>query len=61
METDLLILHMVFIGACVFFSFRSGYKNGQAELFEDLTKEVVNVVELKKEIKKRIAEKESKL
>ena len=56
METNLILIHILFIGACVYFSHRSGYKSGQKELFNDLTKEVVNVVELKEQIKKRIKE-----
>ena len=59
METNLILIHLVFISACVYFSFRSGYKSGQKELFSDLTQEVVNVVELKKEILKRAKKKEN--
>jgi hypothetical protein len=31
---DLYLIHFVFISACVYFSYRSGYKTGQQNLIE---------------------------
>ena len=36
MSTDLIIIHAIFICACVYFSFRAGEKNGRVEMIEDM-------------------------
>ena len=36
MSVELIITHAVFICACVYFSFRSGEKNGRVEMIEDM-------------------------
>ena len=56
METDLLLIHLVFIGACVFFSYRSGFKEGKRRLFEELTHEIIDLQEVNTAIKDKIAE-----
>lgn len=33
---ELYIIHLVFITACVYFSWKSGYKYGRGEMLEDL-------------------------
>ena len=55
METNLLLIHLVFIGACVFFSWRSGFKEGKRRLFEELTHEVVDLQRVNTAIKEKIA------
>jgi hypothetical protein len=57
METDLLLIHLVFIGACVFFSYRSGFKEGKRRLFEELTHEIIDLQEVNAAIKEKIAQK----
>ena len=57
METDLLLIHLVFIGACVFFSYRSGFKEGKRRLFEELTHEIIDLQEVNTAIKEKIAQK----
>lgn len=56
MEIDLLLIHLVFIGACVFFSYRSGFKEGKRRLFEELTHEIIDLQEVNTAIKDKIAE-----
>ena len=56
METDLLLIHLGFIGACVFFSYRSGFKEGKRRLFEELTHEIIDLQEVNTAIKDKIAE-----
>ena len=36
MSTELILIHVVFIAACVYFSYRSGEKTGRVEMIEDL-------------------------
>lgn len=57
METNLLLIHLVFIGACVFFSWKSGFKEGKRRLFEELTHEVVDLQRVNTAIKEKIAQK----
>lgn len=57
METDLLLIHLVFIGACVFFSYRSRFKEGKRRLFEELTHEIIDLQEVNAAIKEKIAQK----
>ena len=57
METNLLLIHLVFIGACVFFSWRSGFQEGKRRLFEELTHEVVDLQRVNTAIKEKIAQK----
>jgi hypothetical protein len=60
METDLLLIHLVFIGACVFFSYRSGFKEGKRRLFEELTHEIIDLQEVNTAIKEKIAQTQEK-
>ena len=60
METDLLLIHLVFIVACVFFSYRSGFKEGKRRLFEELTHEVVDLQRVNTAIKEKIAQTKEK-
>ena len=36
MSTELILIHVVFIAACVYFSYRSGEKAGRVEMIEDM-------------------------
>lgn len=36
MNLELYLIHLVFIGACVYFSWAAGYKYGRGEMLEDL-------------------------
>ena len=33
---ELYLIHLVFISACVYFSYMSGYKTGRGQMLEDL-------------------------
>ena len=57
METNLLLNHLMFNGACVFFYYRSGFKEGKRRLFEELTHEVVDLQRVNTAIKEKIAQK----
>ena len=47
---DLYIIQMLFIMACVYFSYRSGQKSGRSEMVTDLLdRNMVTVEKLKKE------------
>lgn len=46
---ELFIIHVVFISACVFFSYRSGEKNGRVQMIEDmLDRNLITTKELHK-------------
>jgi len=36
MTIELYLIHLGFIGACVYFSWKAGYKYGRGEMLEDL-------------------------
>ena len=36
MTMELYLIHVVFIVACVYFSYQSGAKNGRADIIEDM-------------------------
>jgi hypothetical protein len=47
---DLYLIHIVFIIACVYFSYRSGQKSGRSEMVTDLIdRNMVTVEKLRKE------------
>ena len=47
---DLFLIHVVFIVACVYFSYRSGQKSGRSEMVTDLIdRNMVTVEKLRKE------------
>ena len=47
---DLYLIHVIFIPACVFFSYRAGQKSGRSEMVTDLIERGLTTVErLKKE------------
>ena len=49
MSTDLILLHIVFIASCVYFSRASGKKYGRGEMFEDmLDQELLDLNKTKK-------------
>ena len=51
-EVDLFLIHVVFIVACVYFSYRSGQKSGRSEMVVDLIdRNIVTVETLKKRIR----------
>ena len=64
MSTDLILLHVVFITACVYFSWASGKKYGRGEMFEDMldqelvdlnkTKKFIGDIATKEQIKKKL-------
>ena len=46
---ELFIIHVVFITACVFFSYRSAEKNGRVQMIEDmLDRNLITTKELHK-------------
>lgn len=63
MTTELILIHFVFIGACVYFSWASGVKYGRGQMFEDMldqelvdlnkTKDFVTDIVEKEQIKKK--------
>ena len=36
MSMELYIIHLLFISACVYFSFKAGERNGRGEMIEDM-------------------------
>ncbi len=47
---DLYLIHIVFIVACVYFSYRSGQRSGRSEMVTDLLdRNMVTVEKLRKE------------
>ena len=49
-EVDLFLIHVVFIVACVYFSYRSGQKSGRSEMVTDLLdRKMITVETLRKE------------
>ena len=64
MSNELLLLHVVFIASCVYFSWASGVKYGRGQMFEDMldhdlidlnkTKDFVGKIAEQEAIKKKI-------
>lgn len=64
MSTDLILLHVVFIASCVYFSWASGVKYGRGQMFEDMldqdlvdlnkTKKFVGEIAEQEQIKKKL-------
>jgi hypothetical protein len=64
MSTDLILLHIVFIASCVYFSWASGKKYGRGEMFEDMldqelldlnkTKKFIGEIAEQEQIKKKL-------
>jgi hypothetical protein len=64
MSTDLILLHVVFIASCVYFSWASGVKYGRGQMFEDMldqdlvdlnkTKDFVGKIAEAEQIKKKL-------
>ncbi len=51
---DLFLIHVIFISACVYFSYRSGEKSGRVQMVEDMldrnlitTKDLVEYYDIK--------------
>lgn len=59
MSTELILLHVVFIASCVYFSWASGAKFGRNQMFEDLLEEELLDLNKTKDFIGKIAEKES--
>ena len=50
MTIDLIIVHILFISACVYFSYQSGAKAGRSEMVEDLLdRKLITETQLRKE------------
>lgn len=64
MSNELILLHVVFIASCVYFSWASGVKYGRGQMFEDMldqdlvdlnkTKDFVGKIAEQEAIKKKI-------
>lgn len=59
MSTELILLHLVFIGACVYFSWASGKKYGRGEMFEDMLDQELLDLNKTKDFIGKIAEQEA--
>ena len=50
MTIDLIIVHILFISACVYFSYQNGAKAGRSEMVEDLLdRKLITETQLRKE------------
>ena len=50
MTIDLIIVHILFISACVYFSYTNGAKAGRSEMVEDLIdRKLITESQLRKE------------
>lgn len=64
MSTELILLHFVFITACVYFSWASGKRYGRGEMFEDMldqelldlnkTKKLIGEIAEQEQLKKKL-------
>jgi hypothetical protein len=59
MSTELILLHVVFIASCVYFSWASGVKFGRGQMFEDLLEEDLLDLNKTKDFIGKIAEQEA--
>lgn len=59
MSTELILLHVVFIASCVYFSWASGAKFGRGQMFEDLLEEDLLDLNKTKDFVGKIAEQEA--